>query len=202
MTAHEGTMTGKEPEKKPEMTEEVKEHHKKKEKHEDYKKELEEKEKTIKDLTETLKRLQAEFENYRKRNEAEQAKIVRAVEKEILKGFLTLLDDLELALKSHKEDTEFYKGIQHIHTKFLTLLNDLGCRHEPAVGKKFDPHKHEALMTEETPGKEDNTVLEEFQKCYCIGGDVVRFARVKVAKRPNTQKETSQDNQENKAKEE
>ena len=135
----------------------------------------------IRELTETLQRLQAEFENYKKRIEKEKQEFTRYANQELIKKILPVLDDFELALKNCKAKDDFYKGIQIIYSHLIDALQSQGLKPIEAQGKKFDPYYHEALLAEESD-KEENTVLEEMQKGYMLHDKVIRHSKVKVAK--------------------
>ena len=135
-----------------------------------------------KELTDNLQRLQAEFENFKKRTEKENLEFKRCASQDFIKKLLPILDNFELALK-HKQD----KGIELIYSELYTLLEDEGLSKIEALNKKFDPHVHEALLTEES-NKEPNIVLEELQKGYMLNDKVLRHTKVKVSKQGGKQK--------------
>ena len=136
----------------------------------------------VKDLTDTLQRLQAEFENYKKRTEKENLEYKKCALQDFIKKILPVLDNFELALK-HKKD----KGIELIYLELYTILEDEGLKKIEALNKKFDPHIHEALLAEEY-GREPNIVLEELQKGYMLNDKVLRHSKVKVSKQGGKQK--------------
>lgn len=140
----------------------------------DYKKQVEE-------LTNLVKRIQADFENYRKRMEAEQERFKQHATRHVLKDLLTIIDGLELSLNHVHNPQEFQKGIELIKAQLNSLLELHHVKPINAKGQKFDPKYHEALMVEES-GEED-LVLEEFQKGYLHHDDVLRPAKVKVSKK-------------------
>jgi molecular chaperone GrpE len=135
----------------------------------------------IKELTETLQRLQAEFENYKKRVDKENSDFKRCAKKDLVERMLPFLDSFELALKNRKANDTFTKGIELLYAQFYSILESEGLRKIDSAGKKFDPYKHEALLQEESD-KEEGTILEELQKGYLLHDKIIRFAKVKVAK--------------------
>ncbi len=138
------------------------------------------------ELLDLLKRVQADFENYKKRVEKENHEVRKYAAKNILVKFLPTLDHFELALKHKESKEEFVKGVELIYAQLVDLLKREGIQHIEAEGKAFDPHMHEALMTEASE-KPDGEILEEFQKGYTLNGRVIRPSRVKVAKKEESQ---------------
>jgi len=137
--------------------------------------------KEIEELTETLQRLQADFENYKKRIEKENLERARYAKAEVIVKLLPVLDSFELALKNSKNHEEFKKGVELIYSQFFQTLEDMGLRPVQTNGK-FDPYKHEVLLTE-TSDKEDGTILEELQKGYALNERIIRHSKIKVAKK-------------------
>jgi molecular chaperone GrpE len=140
------------------------------------------KENKIKELTETVQRLQADFENYKKRTEKEKQEFVKYACQNIVLDLLPILDNFELALQHTKNQEEFVKGIELVYANFIDVLEKKGLKQINSINKEFNPVIHEALMQEkskESPG----TIIEEFQKGYMINDKVIRPTKVKVAKR-------------------
>jgi molecular chaperone GrpE len=140
-----------------------------------------EKDDKIKELTELLKRLQAEFENYQKRVESEKSSIRQLASKNLILKFLQIVDNFELAMKHTDNHDELVKGIELIYAQMTQILHGEGLKHVISTGKQFDPNLHEVLLTEESK-KKAGYVIEEFQKGYTLNGSVLRHAKVKVAK--------------------
>jgi len=140
------------------------------------------KDKKIADLTDTLKRLQAEFENYQKRTEKECCEFRKYANAKLVTKLLPVLDSFELALKNSATGEELKKGLELIHSQFFQILKDEGLRGIDALNKKFDPYNHEVLLTEERTDKDDEFVLEELQKGYALNNNVLRHSKVKIAK--------------------
>jgi len=134
----------------------------------------------VKELTETLQRLQAEFENSQKRLEKEKQDFLQFAKKDMITKILPILDNFELALKNTDNKEEFQKGIELIYAELYSMLEKEGIKKIEAKGK-FDPHQHEALMAEESD-KEKGTIIQELQKGYLLNDKVLRTAKVKVAK--------------------
>lgn len=132
-------------------------------------------------------RLQAEFDNVRKRLEKEKAEFQKYAEENLIADFLGILDDLERSVEAAENRQEnfeaFLKGIEMILAHLYEILKKRGVVAIPAKGKKFNPLEHEALLQTESAEHADEEVLEEFQKGYRIGDRVIRTAKVRVAKK-------------------
>ena len=135
----------------------------------------------LKDLKDTLQRVQADFENYRKRMEKEKAEFVKFASSGIISEILPVLDNFEVALKNAGNSHDFIKGIEMIYAQLFGVLEKQGLKSIDSEGKKFNPYVHEALMQEES-GKEEGMIIEEFQKGYLLNGCVLRHSKVKVSK--------------------
>jgi len=136
----------------------------------------------IEELTNDLKRLQAEFENYKKRCEKENASFREYSNAALIKKMLTVLDSFEIALKNTANHEEFVKGVELIYSQFYSILQDEGLRHIETKGKRFDPYVHEVMLSEKSEHDED-VILEEFQKGYKLRDIILRHSKVKVAKK-------------------
>ena len=104
---------------------------------------------------------------------------------EIVKKYLAVSDDIDRALKNAPDGNEvksWVDGIRLIYQKLQTILEVEGVQRIPAENEIFDPHRHEAIVTEENPLFESGHVIEVLQQGYQIGDRVIRPARVKVAK--------------------
>jgi len=136
---------------------------------------------------EQLLRKAADFENYKKRTEAEIQNIVRYANENLILAVLPIVDDLERSLKAGKpadSDSAFYAGVELIYQKLHKVLDANGVTPLETVGKPFDVHFHDALMQMPTAEAEPHTVLEEVQKGYEMNGKVIRHAKVVVAAPP------------------
>jgi len=147
----------------------------------------------IHELTDTLQRLQAEFENYRKRAEKEKTECRKYVVAEFIKKLLPVLDSFELALKNTDDKEEFMKGVEMIYAQFHGVLEAEGLRPIKAVGEKCDPYKHEVLLKQESD-KDEDIILEELQKGYGVNELIIRHSKVKVSekKKESSKKESSE----------
>jgi len=140
-----------------------------------------------KEYWDRLLRLQADFENTRKRLEREKNDFIKFANEGIVLELLSILDDLErtveLAQSKHQDLAAFLKGAEMILAHLYEMLKEHGVRPIEANGKIFDPNYHEALMQIETKDAPEHTVVEELQKGYLLNDRVIRTAKVKVAKK-------------------
>lgn len=130
-------------------------------------------------------RSQAEFVNFRKRKEREQAQTFQNATGRVIKQILPVLDDLDRALanqpNSSDDAAEWIAGIELVYRKLLSTLELEGVSVMETEGQDFDPNIHEAIAQEENPDYESGKIIEEIQKGYLIGERVLRPALVKVA---------------------
>ncbi len=136
----------------------------------------------IEELTDSLQRLQAEFENYKKRVDKEKQQAIAYSKADVIVKLLPILDSIELALKNTGDKEEFVKGIEIIFAQFYSALKSEGLKPIECLGRCFDPYKHEVLMKQESD-KEDDIILEELQKGYMLNEMVLRPSKVKVSKK-------------------
>jgi molecular chaperone GrpE len=136
----------------------------------------------VKELTDTLQHLQAEFENYKKRVERDNLDFIKCANEDAILKILPIIDNFELALKSARVKDDFYRGMELIYSQLIDALHSQGLRAIECQGKKFDPYYHEVLLAEECE-KEQNTVMEELQKGYLLHDKVIRHSKVKIAKK-------------------
>ena len=128
-----------------------------------------------------LLRLQADFDNFRRRSAKEREEISAVVTQNFCKDMLPLLDNFERAMAAETKDVEaFQKGVEMIFAQFQEVLKKNGLEQIEAVGQKFDPNFHQAVMRVEDPEKEDDTVAQELQKGYMVKGRVIRPSMVQV----------------------
>lgn len=134
-------------------------------------------------LLDRLARLQAEFENTRRRLERAQQEIKAITVGETLKALLPTLDSLELALRSPGPDPKkFRRGVDLIRQQMEIAMQSLGLTRISAEGKLFDPSLHEAIEVVETTDAQDGEVVEEIHAGYKFGDRLLRPAKVLVAR--------------------
>lgn len=137
-------------------------------------------------LLDRLARLQADFENARKRAAREQQDFREFALADALKSLLPILDSFERALEtSAQEKSEIRSGVELIYKQLHDALGKLGLRAIPATGEPFDPHLHEAIEMVDTNQTPDHQVLEELQRGYKLKDRLLRPAMVKVAHNSN-----------------
>ncbi len=138
-----------------------------------------------------LRRLQAEFENYKKRTARDIATLEERVVDQALLEFLTPYENLERAFRSYADDQNveaFVAGVEQIFAQFARILEQRGVERIPSVGDPFDPALHEALLA--APSEEEkNTIIEEFSPGYRRDGRVLRASKVSVSQGPAAQEE-------------
>jgi molecular chaperone GrpE len=143
----------------------------------------------VADLKDRLARRQADFENYRKRVERERSETYERVVAEIAAKLLPVLDNLKRALDTEAsmeagesdEFRHFLSGVDLIFKQLSGVIEALGVKPVLSVGERFDPHIHEAVVSEPTDEHEPDTVMEEIIRGYRMGDKLIRPALVKVA---------------------
>jgi molecular chaperone GrpE len=133
------------------------------------------------ELVDTLQRVQADFENYRKRAARDQASLVARAHERLVKELLPVLDDLERALEAAEahEEAKLEEGVALVARSLADTLRKEGLEEVLTEGK-FDPHVHEALLSQPSEA-EEGAVVEVIQKGYRLGDRVLRPARVVVS---------------------
>ena len=136
-------------------------------------------------LLDRLARMQAEFDNARKRSAKEQQDFRDYALVDTIKTLLPVLDSFERALQTSPEKSEFHVGVELIHKQLQDALAKIGIRPIPAKGEQFDPRYHEAIEMVDTEDAEDHHVLDELQRGYKLKDRLLRPAMVRVARNPN-----------------
>jgi molecular chaperone GrpE len=123
----------------------------------------------------------ADFQNYRRRVEAEKAETYQNAVGSIIKRYLPILDDLERALSARPADLVWVDGIELIYRKLKSILEAEGLKRIEAEGQMFDPNYHEAIIQEPSEDHESGQVIAVVQNGYTLGERVIRPAQVRVA---------------------
>lgn len=138
------------------------------------KKELEEKD-------DRLKRLMAEFDNFKKRSSKEREGLYNSLVSDIFTSLLPVIDNLEKAVKIETKDSNYKQGVEMVLKQFKDVLTANGVKEIDTIGKTFDPELHEAVgsVVDENLGEKE--IKEEYRKGYIIDGKVIRHSLVVVA---------------------
>ena len=128
-----------------------------------------------------IKRLMAEFENFKKRSNKEREGLYSSVMGEVVLQILPVIDNLEKAVESKTEDQDYKNGIILVLEQLKETLKKNGVTEIEAVGKPFDPSLHEAISMVEDPNLREKIVQQEYRKGYMIGDKVLRHSMVIVA---------------------
>jgi molecular chaperone GrpE len=134
-----------------------------------------------------LLRKAAEFENYRRRTEADFANIIKNANENLMLSLIPVLDDFERSLKAGKESTDydgFYKGVSLIQGKLTKILEAQGLTPFESAGKPFDVDLHDALLQVPRNDVPAHTVIEEVERGYMLHKKVLRHAKVVVSTTP------------------
>ncbi len=152
------------------------------------------------ELFEKLQRISADYANFQKRVPKQIADTVAYEKETIIKSLLPALDNFEHTLQnthSVENPDALVKGIKIIYDQMLDILKSHGVEYIKALGENFNPSMHEAVMQMAEPRKEDNIILQEFQKGYKLNGRVIRPGKVVVNKlaadKTDLQQQTNQD---------
>ncbi len=133
-------------------------------------------------LLDRLARLQAEFDNARKRAAREQQDFREFAAADVIKNFLPILDSFERALKAEGDSGDFRNGIELIYRQFQDALQKIGVQRILSAGQAFDPRIHEAVEMVDTTEVPDHYVLDELQHGYKYKDRLLRPAMVRVAR--------------------
>lgn len=131
-----------------------------------------------------LQRLQAEFDNYRKRTIKEKTEIIKYASEHLVAELLPVLDNFERATSAAQKNSDFSsfsQGVEMILRQLQTALGKEGLKAMDAVGQPFDPNLHDAVLRVESDEHPENTVVEELQKGYFLKDKVLRPSMVKVS---------------------
>ncbi|MBB6217938.1 molecular chaperone GrpE [Anaerosolibacter carboniphilus] len=146
---------------------------------------LSKKEEEVNDLNNRFMRLNADFQNYKKRVEKEKADIYQFGNEKFITDLLPILDNLERAYSSTNEEAmasdSIAKGVEMVIQQFKDILKKYGVEEIQAKGEEFDPNLHHAVMQEDHEDYESNRVIDVFQKGYTLNGKVIRPSMVKVS---------------------
>lgn len=150
---------------------------------EDLNKQIEEKDQKIDDYYSQMQRLRADFENYKRRSDKEIEEYRKYANEGLIIKLIDTYEDLERALKSSEKGENLKEGVELIYKNLKNVLEKEGLSEIPTTGEKFDPFKHEALMTEKHDEYESGVVTDELAKGYTLKSKVIKCSMVKVCKK-------------------
>ena len=130
--------------------------------------------------TDRLKRLMAEFDNFKKRNAKEREVLYSSILGDVVCKLLPVLDNLEKAESAETEDSNYKQGIDLVLKQYVDVLNSFGVKEIESVGKTFDPELHEAVSMVQDDALGEKEIKEEFRKGYKLGDKVLRHSMVIV----------------------
>ena len=133
------------------------------------------------ETTDRLKRIMAEFENYKKRSGKEKEMLYNSLLADIVSSFLPVIDNLEKAADAKTEDENYKQGLELVLKQFKDVLTKFGVEEIKTVGETFDPEVHEAVSSVQDETKGEKEIVQEFRKGYKVGIKVIRHAMVVVA---------------------
>jgi len=135
------------------------------------------------DYYQRLVRLQADFENFRRRTAREKEDFYKYAAEQLVESLLPILDNFELALAHGRETPDkLFEGVEIIYRQIVDTLAGQGLSPISSVGEIFDPSRHEAVLQEQTNNCPDNIILEELRKGYLFKEKLLRPSMVKVAR--------------------
>ncbi len=133
------------------------------------------------ETTDRLKRIMAEFENYKKRSNKEREMLYNSLLADIISSFLPIIDNLEKAVQVKTDDEGYKQGVELVLKQFMDTFKSLGIETIETVGKTFDPELHEAVSSVQDESLGEKEIKAEFRKGYKIGTKVIRHSMVSVA---------------------
>lgn len=133
------------------------------------------------DTTDRLKRIMAEFENYKKRSSKERENLYGSIIADIVEKMLPVLDNLEKAVEAKTKDDNYKAGVELVLKQYQDVLTSFGVKKIETVGKTFDPEFHEAVSSVQDDKYGEKEIVQEFRTGYMVGTKVIRHAMVVVA---------------------
>lgn len=135
----------------------------------------------LEETTDRLKRIMAEFENYKKRSGKEREMLYNSLLADIVSSFLPVIDNLEKAAEAKTDDENYKQGLELVLKQFKDVLVKFGVEEIKTVGETFDPEVHEAVSSVQDETKGEKEIVQEFRKGYKVGTKVIRHSMVIVA---------------------
>ena len=138
-------------------------------------------EKKLEEQEDRLKRLMAEFDNFKKRSTKEREGLYNSLVSDIFTNLLPVIDNLEKAVEAKTEDEGYKQGVELVLKQFKDVLKANGVEEIETIGQTFDPELHEAVSLVQDENLGEKEIKEEFRKGYKIGSKVIRHSMVVVA---------------------
>ncbi len=148
-------------------------------------KEIDDLKKQLMDEKDRYLRLNAEFDNARKRTVKEHEEFIKYAGEKLIQEFIDVFESLERGIENAKKadnKDKLIEGMELVYKKFKDVLEKNGLASIKSLGEKFDHNRHEAMMQTLTDECEEDTILEEFAKGYVLNGKVIRYSKVRVSK--------------------
>ena len=143
--------------------------------------ELEATKKELDETTDRLKRLMAEFENFKKRSAKEREGLYNSILADVIVSILPAIDNLDKAVMVETKDLQYKQGVELVEKQLQDVLTNFGVQKIETVGKTFDPEFHEAVSHVDDENLGEQEIKEEFRTGYKIGNKVIRHSMVVVA---------------------
>jgi len=156
-------------------------------------KEIDNLKKQLEDEKDKYLRLNAEFDNARKRAVKDHEEFLKYAGEKIIQEFIDVFESLERGIENAKKadnKDKLIQGMELVYKKFKIVLEKNGLAPIKALGEKFDHNRHEAMMQTLTDESEEDKILEEFTKGYMLNGKVIRYSKVRVSKKKESGKES------------
>ncbi len=138
-------------------------------------------------------RLNAEFDNLRKRTLKEREEFIKYANEKLIQEFIDVFESLERGIENARNTDnkdKLIEGMELVYKQFKAVLEKNGLVPIKALGEKFDHSRHEAMMQTLTDDHEEGTILEEFAKGYMLNGKILRYSKVRVSKKKESEKES------------
>ena len=135
----------------------------------------------LEETTDRLKRVMAEFENFKKRSNKEREMLYNTILGDIIASFLPVIDNLEKAVDAQTEDENYKQGVELVLKQFENVLTTFKVEVIKTVGETFDPEVHDAVSSIQDETKGEKEIVQEYRKGYKIGSKIIRHAMVVVA---------------------
>ncbi len=153
-------------------------------------KELDNVKKQLEEEKDRCLRLNAEFDNFRKRTLKEREEFIKYANEKLILELIDVLESLERGIETSENienKDKLIEGIELVYKQFKNVLEKNGLTRIKAIGEKFDHYKHEAMMQTITDEYDEGTILEEFARGYMLNGKVIRYSKVRVSKKKESE---------------